>query len=385
MKAIVSKTAWNSRVARVTLFLFVGVWNLTLFSSDAGSATGDNSWQREWEKTLVAAEKEGEVSFYTVGDYGYVSAFEKKFPRIKVKVVPARGNDLLSRIMTERRAGKFLVDVARIGNTSPIELYKTKALQPIPPALILPEVRDESKWWQGKHHYADPEGRYIFVPIGSASINIVSYNPQLLNPSDFKSYWDLLEPKWKGKIVAMDPRTGGYGRSGARFIYYNQQLGPEYLVRLFSTMEVRLSRDYRQAIDWLAQRQFSIMLFGNGGDVLKAKAKGLAVDIMDTADWKEGAALEPGAFTFVLMDKPAHPNGAKVFLNWLLSREGQVAIQREAETNDSLRIDVPKGEIAPAVRRREGGKYVVTWTPETMDMEPIQKLVSQLLGEPKKK
>ncbi len=150
-------------------------------------------------------------------------------------------------------------------------------------------------------------------------------------------------------------------------------------------MEVRLSRDYRQAIDWLAQKQFSILLFGNGGDVLEAKAKGLPVDIMDTADWKEGAALEPAAFTFVLMDKPAHPSAARVFLNWLLSREGQMTIQREAETNDSLRVDIPKGEVAPAVRRREGAKYVVTWTPEWMDMQPIQKLVSQVLGETKKK
>ena len=85
------------------------------------------------------------------------------------------------------------------------------------------------------------------------------------------------------------------------------------------------------------------------------------------------------------MDKPAHANAAKVFLNWLLSREGQIGIQREAETNDSLRIDIPKNEIAPAVRRRDGAKYVVTWTPEWMDMEPIQKLVSQLLGATKKK
>ena len=56
----------------------------------------------------------------------------------------------------------------------------------------------------------------IFVPIGSASINIVSYNSQLVKPAEFKSYWELLEPKWKGRIVAMDPRAGGYGRSGAR-------------------------------------------------------------------------------------------------------------------------------------------------------------------------
>jgi ABC-type Fe3+ transport system substrate-binding protein len=70
-----------------------------------------------------------------------LSDFEKKFPGIKVKVVSGRGNELLSRMMTERRAGKHLVDVARIGNTSPYSLYQAKALQPIAPAFILPEVR----------------------------------------------------------------------------------------------------------------------------------------------------------------------------------------------------------------------------------------------------
>jgi len=58
------------------------------------------------------------------------------------------------------------------------------------------------------------------------------------------------------------------------------------------------------------------------------------------------------------------------------SREGQIAIQRDAETNDSLRTDIPKDDVAPAVKRRENAKYVVTWTPEWMDMEPIQKLIS---------
>lgn len=356
-----------------------------LLFQQAFAAEAKPAWQVEWEKTVQATEKEGEVSFYTLGNYGYVGEFQKRYPKIKVKVVPGRGSELLSRIMTERRAGKYLVDVARIGNTSPFALYKAKALQPMSAALILPEVRDESRWWQGKHHYADPEEEYIFVAVGSASMNMVSYNQELVRPSELKSYWDLLEPKWNGKIVAMDPRVGGYGRSGARFVYYHPDLGPVYLRRLLGTMEVTLSRDYRQAIDWLAQKRFSLHLFGNGADVLGAQAQGLPVNVLDTSGWKEGTALEPAAFTLVLMDRPAHPHAARVFVNWLLSREGQMAIQREGETNDSLRIDIPKGDVAPHVRRQKGARYIVTWTPQWMDMEPIGKLVNQVLSEVKKK
>ncbi|HEV8725145.1 MAG TPA: hypothetical protein VGW77_31400 [Candidatus Binatia bacterium] len=104
-----------------------------------------------------AAEQEGEVSYYTLGEFGFLSEFEKRFPRVKVKVVQGKGNELLVRIMSERRAGKFLADVARIGNTSPYSLYQAKALQPIAGAFVLPEVKDESKWWSGKHQYIDAE------------------------------------------------------------------------------------------------------------------------------------------------------------------------------------------------------------------------------------
>jgi iron(III) transport system substrate-binding protein len=348
-------------------------------------SSGNPGWEAEWERTVKAAEQEGEVSYYSLGDYGFVAEFEKKFPRLKVKVVPGRGNELLSRIMTERRAGKNLVDVARIGNTSPYALYQARALQPIASAFILPEVKDESKWWLGKHHYVDPEGKYIFVPVGSVSVNMVAHHTDLANESEVRSFWDLLSEKWRGKIVVMDPRSGGYGRSGARYVYYHPQLGPEYLRRLFAEQIVMVSRDYRQAIDWLAQKRFSFLLFGNGGDVLQARTQGLPLNVIDTSSWKEGGALEPAAFTLVLMDKPAHPNAAKIFANWLLSREGQMAVQKEGETNDSLRVDIPKTDVRPMIRRKEGAKYVVTWKAESMDVEPMQKVVNQALGESKRR
>jgi iron(III) transport system substrate-binding protein len=363
------------RIAAAWLLLF---FIFTFGASAEAQEKGD--WAAEWKRTVAAAEKEGEIAFYTLGDdHSYLKGFEKQFSKIKVKLVPGKGSDLLSRIMAERRSGKHLADVARIGNTSPYSLYQAKALQPIASAFILPEVKDESKWWQGKHQYADPDGQYIFVAVGSVSSNLVAYNTELVNPAELNSYWDLLD-KWKGKIVAMDPRAGGYGRSGARFAYYNPQLGPRFLQRLLAESEVTLSREYRQAIDWVANKRFAILLFGNGGDTLQARAQGLPINVLDTGGWKEGAALEPAAFTVVLMDKSPHPNAAKVFVNWLLSREGQMAVQKEGESNDSLRMDIPKTDVKPSVKRKEGGHYIVTWKPEWMEMEPIQKVVSQALG-----
>lgn len=353
---------------------------LLLCAHGTPGGAAQSSWEMEWERTVKAAEQEGEVTYYTLGEVGFVSEFERKFPRIKVRVVQGKGNELLTRIMAERRGGRFIADVVRIGNTSPYALYQAKALQPIAPAFILPEVKDESKWWSGRHQYIDSEGKYIFVPVGSVSVNMVAYNSELVAPTELNSFWDLLHEKWRAKIVVIDPRATGYGRSGARAAYFHPQLGAEFLRRLFSEQVVMVSRDYRQAIDWVAQKRFSIMLFGNGDDVLQARAQGLQVNVVDTGNWREGGMLEPGAFTLAWADKSPHPNAAKVFINWLLSREGQAAVQRDGGVSDSLRLDISKNDVRPMARRKEGAKYMVTWKEEWIDAEPMQRVVNQALA-----
>ncbi len=119
-------------------------------------------------KTLRAAEQEGQVVSSGCGSHEYLNEFHKKYPKIKLSVVYASCSDLVSRIMAERRAGKYLVDVIRFGLTSAHTLYRAKVQQPIRPALILPEVKDPSNWWQRKHHYSDPENQYLLVPAASA-------------------------------------------------------------------------------------------------------------------------------------------------------------------------------------------------------------------------
>jgi iron(III) transport system substrate-binding protein len=367
--------------------LFTIAFFAALLNLPSSIAAGEAPWQSEWEKTVKAAEQEGQVVYSASGSHRFLEEFHKAFPKIKTVVVSASCSDIVSRIMTERRAGKYLGDVVRCGLTSAHSLHRAKTLQPVSPALILAEVKDPSKWWQGKHHYTDSEGRYLFISAASAYLRFASYNKDLVNPADLKSFWDLLNPRWKGKIVATDPRTGE-GRNGSRFLFYNPELGPQYLRRLLSETELKLSRDYRQATDWLAQKQYALFLFSQSDDTLTASQQGLPVQVLDTTGWKEGAGLDPIAGAYALMDKPAHPNAAKVLLNWLLSREGQLAVQRDPELagrTDSLRTDIPKTDVHPMMRRREGVKYHVMWNPEWMDMKPVEKVVSQALEETQKK
>src|ERR1700756_376146 len=105
-------------------------------------------WKKEWEKTLAAAKKEGQVTVYIYRYEGLLQDFKREFPGINVVAVTGRGNELTNRIMTERRAGKHLVDVYSGGTNSLYNtLYKGKALDPLKPLLILPEVTDTSKWY----------------------------------------------------------------------------------------------------------------------------------------------------------------------------------------------------------------------------------------------
>ena len=113
----------------------------------------------EWERTVKAAEQEGQVAVYKVGPDAEWQAFQKRFPKIKLVLVATNAAQILQRIMAERRAGKFLADVVRLGGGTTTTLLKAQALDPLPGAFVMPEVKDTSKWFEGKHHYNDAENR----------------------------------------------------------------------------------------------------------------------------------------------------------------------------------------------------------------------------------
>jgi len=343
-------------------------------------------WQVEWEKTVRAAEQEGQLTLYSnEGIETSIKDFENKFPKVKVVLISGRAGQLVTRLMAERRAGKYLGDLTKLGTGSASALYRARPfpLQPFDYSFILPEVTDKSKWWQGKHHYADPEGKYIFSPCVSVHIDMVSYNTDLVKPSALTSYWDILNPRWKGKIGSMDPRVAG-GREGGRLIYYHPELGPQFFRRLLTEMDLVLNQDPRQAVDWLAQGRFAFLLFTSPREVLKAKEKTLPVDILDPRHMKEAPVVETASSSLILMDKPPHPNAAKLFINWLLSREGQISFQKSQGSCDSARIDVPKDDVPPISRRTDGVQYFRLWDLEWMEGDAVRKFIDESLKEPQK-
>jgi iron(III) transport system substrate-binding protein len=360
---------------------WVAVLLACVLGSSVNAAADEAKSGNDWWRVVEAAKKEGQLTVYISGYEAVLPFFEKEFPEIKLTAVTARGNQLGQRLLSERRAEKYLADVVSSGaNPNYQVFYPAKALAPIKAALILPEVVDQTKWYLNKHQYSDPESQYVFNYVGSATYGAVNYNSKLVDIKEFKSYWDLLNSKWKGKIEARDIREAGPGAGNTRFFYYHSDLGPPFIRKLFGEMDATLFRDFRQGPDWLATGKFSICFFC---DVDVLKQQGLPVDTFGPRVFKEGGGLVQQFGTLSFVDRAPHPNAAKVFINWLLSRRGQIALQRSqanAESPaDSLRIDIPKDDVPFQSRRLDGVRYLDTGRPEWIEMKPILDVVNEAL------
>jgi ABC-type Fe3+ transport system substrate-binding protein len=342
------------------------------------------SWGKVWEQTIEAAKKERQVTIYhTRGPFDNVFAdFNKRYPGIKIESVVGRGGDLISRIMAERRAEKYLTDIYLGSSGTPMDvLYPAKFLEPVESILILPEVRDPSKWFRKQHHFADPEGKYVFVFEGVVRSDM-AYNSTLVDPKEFSSYWDLLKPRWKGKIAAMDPKLPGFPSGLLQFAFYHPDLGANFLGQLFGDMDITLSREGRQLVDWLSVGKFAIAIAPSASEVQAGMKQGLPLNRFEPRAFKEGIYMRATQGSLSILNRLPHPHATKVFVNWLLSREGQTQYQKHFLRIDpvfSLREDVPPDPAVEPYRPKPRDKFMAIYRPEFRDLDGAYKLIDDVL------
>ena len=343
-------------------------------------------WKQDWERTVAAAEKEGEVTVYGQPRSGVgkaITAFKDAYPKIKLNFVGSPGTELASKIMAEQRAGKHLVDLAIHGGGTMVLVYhKAGLLQPIPPLLILPEVTDQTKWWSKKHFYADPEGQHVFMAQGDGGTGIAAINTNFIKPNEIQSWWELLAPKYKGKIIMTDPDSAGNIGSW-RFVYYSPDLGPKFITRLLTETQVTFGVNEHQMMDWLAAGKYHMHVMAKPENTANGRKQGLPV--MQIFSEKEGDTISSGSGHIVAFKNAPHPNATKVYLNWFLSRDGQSVWQKLTGRN-SFRTDIPKDMIAYPDEQipKEGGKYLLSSLPQYEDVRPLRKLIKDILVQVKK-
>jgi iron(III) transport system substrate-binding protein len=354
---------------------------ILLFALFVGAASAqEKDWEKQWNQMVAAARKEGRVVVATSPDavmrQEVIPRFKARFG-VDVEYLAGSSSQLASRLRIERQAGAFTIDVMLAGiQTVAMILYPEKMLDPLKPALILPEVVEPSKWKSGKLWFVDPEEKYVlraFSRIG----NLMDIHTDYVKPSELRSIRDLLNPKWKGKISTEDPTVLGTGSNQAARFYI--QLGEEFVKRLYVDQKPLFTRDRRQIIDWLARGTAPISFSARTEDVEKMRQEGFPiVEIFDLPDFPGTLGASPWLVT--LMNRAPNPNAARLFVNWIVSKEG-LDIYSRARTNPTLRADLDESFLPPQTIPRPGVKYFdsADWEFTTTGKEKIRLKIQELL------
>jgi len=300
---------------RLTLFA-TGVLLLNLSPQRLQSADSGGEWQR----VVAAAKREGKVVIGAPPGAEFrneVQAVLKKRFDLKSEFIQAPGPSLMSKIVAEKQAGVISVDAFLIGPCTGNSLLKADLFEPLAPAMILPEVKDPAKWFAG-HLWADnqTDKNYLYSFVAQMTPSVF-YNTTLVKPQDFRSYNDLLDSRWKGKIGIRDPRVPG---GLAVWAFLVDLKGEEFLKKL-AQQELFVSRNARQLAEALAKGGLALTIGVGFRDFDPFIDSGLPVKHLPP--FKEGNYVSGGNGIIGIIKGAPHPNAARVFLNWLLSREGQ--------------------------------------------------------------
>ncbi|MBI2934259.1 MAG: extracellular solute-binding protein, partial [Chloroflexi bacterium] len=280
-------------------------------------APAKQGWEADWEKTLAGAKQDGRVTIYTTASSSTRQTLSEEFGKkfaLEVQFVSGRGSEVVEKLSAERRAGLFLADLYIGGATTPTTGFKTLGfLAPLKPLIVLPEIKDPKVWYGGELFFTDKEKQYVACPVLTASNNYVSTNTELVKAGEVTSYQDLLNPKWKGKIIINDPTIAG---AGSRWfaVVADQFTGLDYMRELVKNQPA-LTRDQRLQVEGLARGKYAIAI-GVQPDIQAEFIKFGAP--IKTVIPKEGAWLGGGPGLIAYFDRSPHPAATRVFVNWFL-------------------------------------------------------------------
>jgi ABC-type Fe3+ transport system substrate-binding protein len=318
------------------VYLFALGFVFLLPPSAGGAAAPKGSWQAEWDRAVEGAKKEGRVVVSVPASAevrkGLEEGFKKRFG-LEVETVAARGAAIVRKIVDESRAGVRYFDIHIGGSESIVTGFLPEnILAPIEPWLVLPEVKEPKHWWGG-HIWVDNAKRYVYSMFAYQTVTLW-HNSDSIKGEEIRSFDDFLDPKFKGKIGWLDPRTPGSGASMWSYLMHIK--GEDYLKRLVG-QKLSLSRDQRVLAEILAKGKVGLvagLTYYSLSPFIKA---GLPVKPLSTP--REGLYASGGSGHLTIMKNPPHPNATKVFVNWLLSKEGQEIFSR-AIGQGTRRLDV---------------------------------------------
>lgn len=352
-------------------------------SGQANAQSTIDKTSEEWKAVVEAAKGEGAVRIAGHPSdlrRAAFSAFEEAYPDIKLEYVSIGSHGQADgRLKAEWEAKVFNWDVISSGGQFVYgELGHMDALKPIREVVNRNDIMDDKFWRNGFNaSFVDKGHKYVFSFMTYIA-EIAFINTDVLSVSDFKHTKDLLKPEYKGKIAWADPRNGGVPEIMAAFVY--KALGEEGLRELLTKQEPLIVGSSRQVLNAMVRGGKPIGIGVTTGALRQMKAAGLGAGIK-RADFVD-SRNEGRTGGFIAIPKTApHPNAARVFANWLLSKEGQEAWIKHSKEN-SARLDVP---VADPDRFPDPKLEWFAWDREESQFRtkyqlPARKIVREVLG-----
>jgi iron(III) transport system substrate-binding protein len=312
----------------IFVFVLLFGWHLPLALAQ--------SPQSEWNKIVEAGKKEGKVVVSVPSSAELRKEVERVFEQrsgIDAELIAGRAASIVGKIQQEFKSGVRNFDLHMGGSESMVtSLLSESILDFFEPAMILPEIKDPKIWWGG-HIWVDNGRRHIYSSQAYQTENMW-YNTDHVKPEEIRSFNDLLNPKWIGKIGYLDPRTPGSGTSIWSFLW--QLKGEGYLKKL-AAQKMFIGRDQRVLAENLAKGKLALVVGLTYYSFLPFIKAGLPVKPLPNP--RDEVYVSGGSGHIAIIKAAPHPNATKVFVNWFLGKEGQ-EIFSKAMGQGTRRLDV---------------------------------------------
>jgi iron(III) transport system substrate-binding protein len=311
-------------------------------AAQPAAPAGKAAWEQEWDSTVAAANKEGQLAVITYPGSQFrkfLESFEEAFKGITLQHTGGNASSVVPRVLQERQGGIYTYDILISTVTTPfINLKPNNAIEPVRPLIFRADVLDDKAWRDGfEAGFLDKDKKWMYAPTFDKSMGLW-INTDQVGANEITAVKDLLNPKWKGKIISLDPRSVGVAWN---VLDMRRAAGEEFVRKLYGEQEPVLVRDLRQGTEFMVKGQYPIGIGLPNADAL--------VDFENQGLGKSLKWLELDGGTFLLstsnvykFDKAPHPNAAKLFINWILTKDAQAAWSKVTGQN-SRRTDVPPG------------------------------------------
>ena len=322
---------------KTIVFAFVIALLVASCGSQGSDDNGSKGLKKAGPEMVEKANDEGEVVFYsslpTEQNEILAQAFNKKYPEIKVQIVRAGSLKILQRLEGELEAGALEADVVHT-------LYPPGFIQLKKNDHLASYVIKDVNHYPDDPDYIDTDNKWSTLRVVG---NAIAYNPKVLGDVPPPKEWeDLLDPMYKGMLASASPTYGG--TQFLQYFMWLEKYGGDFITKL-AQQDLQMVESHGALSSLIITGERAIAVEMNDYQVWSDKyIKGAPVDYVYPT---ENVLVVPG--NVAVLKKAPHPNAARVFIDWLTSKEGQKVIQTEVGAY-SARDDAPPIEGRPAFR-----------------------------------